>query len=166
MTESTPPLVGRESERAAIDGALQALDSGKGAIVAVEGEPGIGKSRLLAHLSAAAGAAGLTVLSGRASEFEMDLPYALWTDALDRHLADAGERRLSPPRAGRPRGPRRGAARARRRSPQRRRRATGTAPTARCAICWSVWRLHGRWCSAWTTSTGPTRRPPRGSRPW
>ena len=95
MTELTPPLVGRETERAAIDGALQALDSGKGAIVAIEGEPGIGKSRLLDHLSATAGAAGFTVLSGRASEFEMDLPYALWTDALDRHLAHAGERRLS-----------------------------------------------------------------------
>ena len=138
MTELTPPLVGRETERAAIDGALQALDSGKGAIVAIEGEPGIGKSRLLDHLSATAGAAGFTVLSGRASEFEMDLPYALWTDALDRHLADAGERRLS---------------------------RLGLA-TARCAICWSVWPVHGRWCCAWTTSTGPTRRPPRGSRPW
>ena len=35
------------------------------------------------------------MLGARASEFESDLPYALWTEALDRHLADIGERRVS-----------------------------------------------------------------------
>jgi DNA-binding CsgD family transcriptional regulator/tetratricopeptide (TPR) repeat protein len=88
-------LVGRAREREAIAGALEALPARPGAIVAIEGEPGIGKSRLLDHLTARAAADGATVLGARASEFEGDLPYALWTEALDRHLSDAGERRVS-----------------------------------------------------------------------
>ena len=63
--------------------------------MAIEGEPGIGKSRLLAYVAEGAASAGCTVLEARASEFEADLPYALFTEALDRHLAEAGERRLT-----------------------------------------------------------------------
>jgi ATP/maltotriose-dependent transcriptional regulator MalT len=95
MAASLPPLVGRSGERRAIASAVEALGAGLGGIVWIEGEPGIGKSRLLAHLEAEAASGGCTVLAGRATEFEADLPYALWTDALDRHLADLGERRLS-----------------------------------------------------------------------
>ena len=62
------PLIGRAREREAIDAALAA----RGGILALEGEPGIGKSRLLAHLAAAA--EGFTVLQARASEYEADLP--------------------------------------------------------------------------------------------
>jgi hypothetical protein len=87
---SPPEIVGRAAERAAIAGALAALRERLGGIVVVEGEPGIGKSRLLSHLAAMAD--GCTVLEARASEYEADLPYALWTEALDRHLADAGDR--------------------------------------------------------------------------
>ena len=86
------PLVGRAAERTAIAAALEAFRARPGGVVALEGEPGIGKSRLLAHLATTA--VGCTVLHARASEFEHDLPYALWTEALDRHLADLGERRL------------------------------------------------------------------------
>jgi DNA-binding CsgD family transcriptional regulator/tetratricopeptide (TPR) repeat protein len=93
MAESASHLVGRSVEREALASALASLREGGSGIVAIEGEPGIGKSRLLAHLEATAD--GCTVLAGRASEFEADVPYALWTEALDRHLADAGERRLS-----------------------------------------------------------------------
>ncbi|HKG64792.1 MAG TPA: AAA family ATPase [Solirubrobacteraceae bacterium] len=92
---SSSRLVGRTRERAALADALSALRAGQGGVVALEGEPGIGKSRLLAHLAGEAADAGCTVLEGRASEFEGDLAYALWTDALDAHLAAAGERRLS-----------------------------------------------------------------------
>ncbi len=45
-----PPLVGREQELAALREALDGLLDGKGAIVSITGEPGIGKSRLVAEV--------------------------------------------------------------------------------------------------------------------
>ena len=84
-------LVGRVQEQAAIAAALAVLRQRAGGVLAFEGEAGIGKTRLLAHL--AASAEGCLVLEARASEFEADLPYALFTEALDRHVA---ERRIAP----------------------------------------------------------------------
>jgi DNA replication protein DnaC len=43
-------LVGRPAELDAFDGLLAALDDGSPAAVAIIGEPGIGKTRLLAEL--------------------------------------------------------------------------------------------------------------------
>ena len=55
------------------------------------GEPGIGKSALLAHLGQRARQHGAVVRSGRASEFEADLPHALWREALgDAVVWDSG----------------------------------------------------------------------------
>ena len=82
-------LVGRAQERVELDAAVAALASGAGGLVVVRGEPGIGKSRLLAHLADRAQAAGAAVLAARASEFEADLPYALFTEALGGDLAPA-----------------------------------------------------------------------------
>jgi DNA-binding NarL/FixJ family response regulator len=91
---SPPEIVGRAAERAAIADAVAVVHDGRsGMVVVVEGEPGIGKSRLLEHLATVA--VRCTVLTARASEFEADLPYALWTEALDRHLAGVGERRVA-----------------------------------------------------------------------
>jgi DNA-binding NarL/FixJ family response regulator len=96
VTATPPPgLVGRAAEREAVAHALRALRDRPGGVLVLEGEPGIGKSLLLAHLAKHAAADGCTVLEARASEFEADLPYALWTDALDGHLAAAGERRIA-----------------------------------------------------------------------
>jgi DNA-binding NarL/FixJ family response regulator len=78
-------FVGRAAERETIGRALDALPVRGGAIVAVEGEPGIGKSALLGHLAQRARDSGCAVLGARASEFETDLPYALWTEALGDH---------------------------------------------------------------------------------
>ena len=85
-------LVGRVREREAIAAALQALPGSAGGVVAIDGEPGIGKSRLLAHLVASAEADRCTVLGARASEFERDLPYALWSEALDDEVDASGDR--------------------------------------------------------------------------
>ena len=59
----------------------------------VTGEPGIGKTRLLGELAADAERRGFLVLGGRATEFERDVPYGLWADALDPYL-----QRLDPAR--------------------------------------------------------------------
>jgi ATP/maltotriose-dependent transcriptional regulator MalT len=85
-------LVGRAKERETIARALAAVHERESRVVVLEGEPGIGKSALLADLAATA--ENCTVLGARASEFEADLPYSLFTEALDRHLAELGERRL------------------------------------------------------------------------
>src|SRR4051812_42734931 len=85
-------LVGRARERASIGAALAALGAGGGRVLLLVGEPGIGKSRLLAHLGERARAAGAVVLAGRTSEFEADLPFAALTEALEPHLAALGER--------------------------------------------------------------------------
>src|SRR6266700_1874517 len=51
-----PPLVGREAELAAIDGALTAAQGGQGRVLLVTGEPGSGRTRLLEELARRAAA--------------------------------------------------------------------------------------------------------------
>ena len=84
MNGSPAPLVGRAAERARIAAALESIGARPGCIVSIEGEPGIGKSRLLADTVEAAD--GYEVLQARASEFERDVPYALFAEALDHDL--------------------------------------------------------------------------------
>jgi len=76
-------LVGREHELAALREALERARGGVAVAVAVSGEPGIGKSRLLAELAALGEEAGCLVLSGRAGEFERGEPFGVFRDALD-----------------------------------------------------------------------------------
>jgi DNA-binding CsgD family transcriptional regulator len=87
------PLVGRRRELAAVTAALHGL--GRAArFVAVSGEPGIGKTRLLEELGARAEERGCVVLWGRGAELERDLPFGVWVDALDDHAAALGPERL------------------------------------------------------------------------
>jgi DNA-binding CsgD family transcriptional regulator/tetratricopeptide (TPR) repeat protein len=79
--------VGRESELAQIGDALEGLAAGTSACLAVEGEPGIGKTHVLAALQRDAEERGCLVLSGSATEFERDLPFSVWVDALDAYVA-------------------------------------------------------------------------------
>ena len=62
----------------------------------LSGEPGTGKTRLLAELSArAARAREQLVLVGRGSELERELPFGVWVAALDDHVAALGARPAS-----------------------------------------------------------------------
>jgi len=87
IDSSARPTVGREAELAQLEAALDALASGRSSCVAVEGEPGIGKTRLLAELRRGAEDRGCVVLSGSATEFERDVPFSVWADALDAYVA-------------------------------------------------------------------------------
>jgi predicted ATPase len=80
---SVRPTVGRESELELLDTALDALAESGLVCLALEGEPGIGKTRLLGELRERAEARGCLVLAGSATEFERDLPFSVWVDALD-----------------------------------------------------------------------------------
>jgi ATP/maltotriose-dependent transcriptional regulator MalT len=87
--------VGRAEELGSLDQMLTDLDQGRAAAVEVVGEPGIGKTRLLAELAARADARGWLVLSASASELERDLPFSVFVDALDDYLRGLDPTRLS-----------------------------------------------------------------------
>ena len=84
---ATAVLVGRDAELRVLE---RALEGGSSRAVGVVGEPGIGKSRLLGELGRRAAERGHVVVAGRAAELERDVPFALWADALDDHLAGRG----------------------------------------------------------------------------
>jgi DNA-binding SARP family transcriptional activator/tetratricopeptide (TPR) repeat protein len=78
-----PRLVGRGSELADALAMLDGAAAGRsGPVLLVLGEPGIGKSRLLAEVVAAARQRGGAGLYGRAFETEAVNPYGAWIDAL------------------------------------------------------------------------------------
>ena len=86
MAPKTGHFIGRSAEIAALDALLNAIEAGEPAALVLTGEPGIGKTRLLAELGARADARGQLVLSGSASELENDLPFSAFVDALDEYL--------------------------------------------------------------------------------
>jgi DNA-binding CsgD family transcriptional regulator len=67
-------LLGRASERAALDRLLANVRGGQSGIVVIRGEPGIGKTALLRY--AADQAAGFRVVQVTGAEAEMELPFA------------------------------------------------------------------------------------------
>ena len=87
-------LVGRVAEIDAFDRLLADLDRGRPAAIELVGEPGIGKTRLLAELAARADARAALVLSGSASELEQDLPFWVFVDALDDYVHGLEPHRL------------------------------------------------------------------------
>ena len=87
-------LVGRTTELDSFDNLVVGLDGGNPAAVALMGEPGIGKTRLLAELAARADLKGQLVLAGSASELERDLPFWVFVDALDEYVRGLAPHRL------------------------------------------------------------------------
>jgi DNA-binding SARP family transcriptional activator len=87
--ERSEPMVGRAAELAALRGAWAAARAGRGGLVAVAGEAGIGKSRLLAELVAEARAGGARVARGAGLELEGAPPFAPWSEALRELVAAA-----------------------------------------------------------------------------
>ena len=87
--------------------------------IEIVGEPGIGKTRLLAELEAMADERGCLVLSGSASELERDLPFWVFVDALEEYVRGLPPAVLEPLGAELDRVLSRRAARHRRRAPPR-----------------------------------------------
>ena len=81
---SGSPLVGREEELAAAHDVLGSAREGRGALVAITGEAGIGKSRLCRELAAYARAQGFVDLLGVAHPGDSDCAYAPIQDTLRR----------------------------------------------------------------------------------
>ncbi len=89
-------MVGRAAEVGRLEAALDTAGAGEAACIALEGEPGIGKTRLLTELRQRAEERGHIVLHGQAAEFERDLPFGIITETLDPYLAShSGEFELA-----------------------------------------------------------------------
>ena len=82
---AAPPasLIGRQREWRRLYGALeQSTAARRGSVVALSGESGVGKTRLLEELAAHARTAGTAVFRGRAYEAETGRPYGPFIDGL------------------------------------------------------------------------------------
>jgi DNA-binding CsgD family transcriptional regulator len=82
----TTPFVGREAEVAAFTADLEVAAGGRGGVVLVAGEPGIGKTRLAEELAAAAAARGVVVLWGRCWEGEGAPAFWPWVQVVRAYL--------------------------------------------------------------------------------
>lgn len=85
---SGSPLVGRTAELGLLDSVIDRLGHGAPPFVDITGAAGIGKSRLMAELCRRARRRGVTVLRGRAAEYERHLPFHPFADA----FADLADR--------------------------------------------------------------------------
>jgi AAA ATPase domain len=72
-------LVGREQELTVFEQALARLAHGSSQVIEVTGDPGIGKTRLLAELGRLAAGCGLPVLYGQAQHGGSGSPSTLWS---------------------------------------------------------------------------------------
>ena len=100
MTQRHPPFVGRIRELEELRGALERALSGAGCMVALAGEPGIGKTRAAQELEQYARDRGAEVYWGHCYEDAGTPPYWPWVQALgayvracdaDRLRAEAGD---------------------------------------------------------------------------
>ncbi|MFZ0387923.1 MAG: ATP-binding protein, partial [Solirubrobacteraceae bacterium] len=72
----TSVLAGRRSELAELEDLLDSLEDRRGRVLVVRGEPGIGKSAVLAIVADRATARGMAVLTTCGVETEAQLPFA------------------------------------------------------------------------------------------
>lgn len=69
------PLIGRDREVEMLTHLLEDVTLGRGGVLTITGEPGVGKSRLLAEANALAEARGFAVAQGRGSSFPASSGY-------------------------------------------------------------------------------------------
>jgi tetratricopeptide (TPR) repeat protein/transcriptional regulator with XRE-family HTH domain len=98
-TSDTTPFVGRSNEYGLLIGLIARLTAGAGHTVLIEGEPGIGKSRLLREIARYADTQDMPTLATKCYEIERATPYQpvidLVTRAIDR-ISAAALRTLAP----------------------------------------------------------------------
>ena len=85
-TRGFTPFVGRDSELDQLRKALDQARTGRGQVVAVVGEPGVGKSRLLWEVTHSHRTQGWLVLESGAVSYGTATPYLPVTDLLKRYL--------------------------------------------------------------------------------
>jgi hypothetical protein len=131
----TSGLRGRTVELRTLVDALDRAAGGRPAIVVVEGEAGIGKSRLLAEALEAARTRAFQVVAGRGQELARNRPFGLLADGFG----------CSPPPPATAASP-----------PSAATRACSSRPWTPSWTWWGRWPAVAHWPSASTTSSGPT----------
>ena len=81
-------FVGRERELATLRDAVEATLGGRGSMMMIVGEPGIGKTRLAEEAGVYARLRGAQLLIGRCYETEASLPYIPFVQAIRSYVAD------------------------------------------------------------------------------
>jgi class 3 adenylate cyclase/tetratricopeptide (TPR) repeat protein len=76
------PFVGRRAEMTRLDRHLEEAMRGRGSVVLIGGEPGVGKTRLAEELAAEARRRGAIVFTGSCHEVETPTPFAPFVDVL------------------------------------------------------------------------------------
>lgn len=79
---ASPRLLGRGAEIARLQAQLDRLAAGEGGVVAIEGEPGVGKSRLTAQFALEVRERGIECLIGHADAIERNTTYFVWRPIL------------------------------------------------------------------------------------
>jgi predicted ATPase len=88
-------LVGREAEFAVAAAAVRDVSEGRASAIVIEGEAGIGKTRLVQSLVDDARARGVTVFCGQAHPFERTRPFGVVATALDLNRRSLDPRRAA-----------------------------------------------------------------------
>jgi class 3 adenylate cyclase/tetratricopeptide (TPR) repeat protein len=78
-------FVGRDNELAVLNDFLRQVENGQGQAIGIVGEPGIGKSRLLAEFHQQLAAESVTWVEGRCLSYGTSIPYLLVIDLLRSH---------------------------------------------------------------------------------
>jgi DNA-binding CsgD family transcriptional regulator len=84
-------LIGRDLELETLQAAVAEARTGHGRIALITGEPGIGKTALLACILDHAAGHGVRIAAGAAEELELRVPFAAITDCLRRAGAASGQ---------------------------------------------------------------------------
>ena len=88
-------FVGRQQELAGLKAALEESLAGRGRLVMLVGEPGIGKARLAQELASLAEQRGAQVLWGRSYEEEGAPPYWPWVQPIRSYVQQADPQQLA-----------------------------------------------------------------------
>jgi ubiquinone/menaquinone biosynthesis C-methylase UbiE len=75
------PLIGRENELAVLKSRVDSSAKGKGRLVFLKGEAGMGKTRLLSELRGYCDTSGIAFLQGRC--YSASFPYSPWIEAIN-----------------------------------------------------------------------------------
>ncbi|HUF82487.1 MAG TPA: AAA family ATPase, partial [Burkholderiales bacterium] len=88
---STPPPIGRARELLQLRETIESARQGRGGVVLILGEAGIGKTTILTSVAAEAASLGACVLLGHSYESDQILPFAPWVDAVQMGGVLSGE---------------------------------------------------------------------------